>query len=60
MKREVAQFVAKCDTCRRVKAEHLRPAGTLQPLPIPIWKWEEIGMDFITGLPTSQKGNDSI
>jgi hypothetical protein len=35
MKREIAKFVAECDTCRRVKAEHQRPAGMLQPLPIP-------------------------
>jgi hypothetical protein len=48
MKREVAHYVAECDTCQRVKAEHLKPAGTLQPLPIPSWKWEDISMDFIT------------
>src|SRR4051794_36096536 len=60
MKREIALFVAKCDTCQMVKAEHQRLAGLLQPLKIPEWKWEEIGMDFITGLPRSQKGHDSI
>ena len=60
MKRQIAQFVAECDICQRVKAEHLKPAGTLQPLPIPEWKWDSIGMDFITGLPRSQKGNDAI
>ena len=60
MKREIAQFVAECDVCRRVKAEHQRPAGTLQPLSIPVWKWDEIGMDFITGLPKTQKGNDVV
>ena len=34
MKREIASYVAECDVCQRVKAEHLKPAGTLQPLPI--------------------------
>ena len=39
MKREIARYVPECDVCRRVNAEHLKPAGTLQPLPIPSWKW---------------------
>ena len=60
MKREIARYVAECDVCRRVKAEHQRPTGTLQPLSIPEWKWDDIGMDFITGLPMTQKGNNAI
>jgi hypothetical protein len=60
MKKEVAAYVARCDTCCRVKALHLRPAGLLQPLSVPDWKWDDISMDFITGLPTTLKGNDSI
>ncbi|WVZ70514.1 hypothetical protein U9M48_019175 [Paspalum notatum var. saurae] len=60
MKRAVAEYVAVCDTCQRVKAEHQRPAGLLQPLKIPEWKWEEISMDFIVGLPKTQKGYNSI
>jgi hypothetical protein len=43
-----------------VKAEHLKPAGTLQTLPIPSWKWEDISMDFITGLPRTLHGYNSI
>jgi hypothetical protein len=43
-----------------VKAKHQRPAGLLQPLKIPEWKWEEIRMDFIVGLPCTQAGYDSI
>ena len=60
MKRSVAEYVAIFDTCQRVKAEHQRPAGLLQPLKIPEWKWEEITMDFIVGLPRTQKGYNSI
>nr|AAQ56440.1 putative polyprotein [Oryza sativa Japonica Group]AAQ56491.1 putative polyprotein [Oryza sativa Japonica Group] len=60
MRREIAEFVALCDVCQRVKAEHQRPAGLLQPLQIPEWKWEEIGMDFITGLPRTSSRHDSI
>ncbi|WVZ59589.1 hypothetical protein U9M48_009709 [Paspalum notatum var. saurae] len=60
MKRDIAEFVAKCDTCNRVKAERQRPAGLLKPLEIPMWKWEKITMDFIVGLPRTLKGNDSI
>nr|AAV32204.1 putative polyprotein [Oryza sativa Japonica Group] len=60
MRREIAEFVALYDVCQRVKAEHQRPAGLLQPLQIPEWKWEEIRMDFITGLPRTSSGHDSI
>jgi hypothetical protein len=60
MKIEIASYVAKCDTCRRVKAIHMKTAGPLQSLPIPTWKWEDISMDFIVGLPRIAKGFDSI
>jgi hypothetical protein len=60
MKREIAEHVAICDSCQRIKAEHQRPAGLLQPLRIPQWKWDEIGMDFIVGLPRTRAGYDSI
>ena len=51
MKRDVVEYVAKCLTCQQVKAKHQRPAGLLQPLDIPEWKWEDITMDFVGGLP---------
>jgi hypothetical protein len=60
MKRDVTEYVPLCDTCQRVKEEHQRPAGLLQPVKILEWKWEEIGMDFIVGLPRTQAGYDSI
>ena len=43
-----------------MKAEHRRPARLLQPMKLPEWKWEEVGMDFIVGLPRIQRGYDSI
>jgi hypothetical protein len=60
LKRDVATHVALCDMCQRVKAERQRPARLLQPLKVPEWKWEEISMDFIVGLPRTQDGYDSI
>ncbi|WVZ97722.1 hypothetical protein U9M48_043236 [Paspalum notatum var. saurae] len=60
MKRVVAEYVAICDTFQCVKTEHQRPAGLLQPLKVLEWKWEEITMDFIMGLPRTQKGYNSI
>ncbi|WVZ89118.1 hypothetical protein U9M48_035570 [Paspalum notatum var. saurae] len=46
--------------CQRIKADHLKPAGMLRPLAIPAWKWEDVHMDFIVGLPRTQKCYDSI
>jgi hypothetical protein len=60
MKRDVVEYVALCNTCPRVKAEHQRPAELLQPLKIPEWKWEEIVMDFIVGLSPTQARYDLI
>ena len=60
MKKYIAKFVSKCLTCSQVKAEHQQPSGLLQQLEMPIWKWELITMDFITKLPKTRKGNDTI
>src|SRR3954466_6267585 len=60
LKREIAECISLCDVCNRVKAKHQKPAGLLQPLPIPDCKWDKVGMDFITGLPQTRLGFDSI
>ncbi|GJR78304.1 putative nucleotidyltransferase, ribonuclease H, partial [Tanacetum coccineum] len=60
MKQDVAMFVSKCMTCQQVKIKHQRASGLLQPLEIPMWKWDDISMDFVTGLPTTQKRHDAI
>ena len=60
MKKEITAYVARCDNCSKVKAVHLKSARLLQPLSILGWKWAEISMDFITGLPLTQQGHDSI
>ena len=53
MKKDIADYVSRCLTCQQVKAEHQRPAGLLQPLLIPEWKWEHVTMDFVVGLPAT-------
>ncbi|KAJ9554217.1 hypothetical protein OSB04_018262 [Centaurea solstitialis] len=60
MKLDVANYVEKCVTCLQVKAEHQKPYGSLQPLEIPEWKWEHITMDFVTKLPKTLRGHDTI
>nr|GFB95994.1 retrotransposon protein, putative, Ty3-gypsy subclass [Tanacetum cinerariifolium] len=49
MKGDVATFVARCLICQQVKIEHQWASGLLQPFDIPVWKWDEISMDFVTG-----------
>ncbi|KAI3808107.1 hypothetical protein L1987_24050 [Smallanthus sonchifolius] len=60
MKKDIALYVAKCLTCSKVKAEHQRPSGLLEQPEIPVWKWENLAMDFITKLPRTSSGYDSI
>ena len=60
MKKEIADFVSNCLTCQQVKAEHQKPTGKIQPLPIPVWKWDKITMDFFIGLPRTRRQHDSI
>ena len=59
MKKDIAEYVVVDDVCQRVKAEHQKPVELLQPMPIPKWKWDKLGMDFIIGFPRTRSGYDS-
>ncbi|GJZ46696.1 putative reverse transcriptase domain-containing protein [Tanacetum coccineum] len=60
MKKDIAEYVSKCLTCLKVKAEHKRPSGLLQQPEIPVWKWEGIALNFVTKLPRTSRGHDTI
>ncbi|KAH0655234.1 hypothetical protein KY285_030116 [Solanum tuberosum] len=60
MKKDIEEFLAKCQNCQQVKYELQRPSGLLQKMPIPEWKWEIIAMDFVVGLPKTLEKFDSI
>ncbi|GJZ08629.1 putative reverse transcriptase domain-containing protein, partial [Tanacetum coccineum] len=60
MKAEIATYVSKCLTCAKVKIEYQKPSGLLVQPEIPKWKWENITMDFVTKLPRTAAGQDTI
>ncbi|GJU93459.1 reverse transcriptase domain-containing protein [Tanacetum coccineum] len=60
MKKDIAEYVSKCLTCSKIKAEHQKPSGLLQQPKIPEWKCEKITMDLVTRLPRSSSGYDAI
>ncbi|GJY90264.1 putative reverse transcriptase domain-containing protein [Tanacetum coccineum] len=59
-KKDISEFVSKCLTCLKVKAEHQRPSGLLQQPEIPVWKREGIAMDFMTKLPRTSSWHDTV
>nr|GEV87952.1 putative reverse transcriptase domain-containing protein [Tanacetum cinerariifolium] len=60
IKADIATYISKCLTCAKVKAEHQRPLGLLVQPKIPKWKWDNITIDFVTKLPKSPQGYDTI
>ncbi|CAM8895837.1 unnamed protein product [Rhodiola kirilowii] len=60
MKKDIAVYFSKCLTCQKVKVEHQRPGGLLQSLEVAEWKWDHITMDFVTGLPRTSAGYNTI
>jgi hypothetical protein len=60
MMEDIVNYVARCLECHQKKAEHRHPTGLLQPHVIPESKWEIISMDFIFGLPLTERRHDLI
>jgi hypothetical protein len=57
LRKDIRKFIRECEVCQRNKTKNLKPAGALQPLPIPSKVWVDISMDFIKGLPLSKGYN---
>ena len=57
MKQDVEDFVKQCSICQQAKHEHSHPAGLLHPLLIPHGAWQDISLDFVEGLPSSEGSN---
>lgn len=60
LKKDIAQFVARCFVCQHVNGDRKKVGGMLEQLEIPLWKWEHISMDFVGGLPKARGGKDTI
>ena len=60
MRADADRYVKICSSCQRNKASTQLPAGLLQPLKIPEGRWDSVSMDFITQLPKTESGYDTI
>ncbi|KAG8929440.1 hypothetical protein FRC01_004339 [Tulasnella sp. 417] len=60
MKKYVNQYVDGCDSCQGNKPHYTKPVGLLKPLPVPTGPWQDVSYDFITKLPKTRNGNDTI
>ena len=57
MRANLKNHITKCGMCQQMKHETCHPVGLLQPLPIPDKPWTTMSMDFVVGLPKSQRMN---
>ncbi|CAM6092763.1 unnamed protein product [Calypogeia fissa] len=60
MNRDVEAYVRSCLECQQNKSSNQKPAGLLQPLPIPKRRWQHVTSDLVTGLPTTSQGHNVI
>jgi hypothetical protein len=59
MRHDVERYISRCTTCNKAKSR-LNPQSLYMPLPVPSVPWEDISMDFVSGLPRTKRGRDSI
>ena len=59
MKKDIAEYVAKCLNCQRLR-QSIKPGGLTHIIEVPTWKWEAINIDFVVGLPRTRRQHDSI
>ncbi len=57
---EVTEYVKTCPVCQRNRKPTHKPYGEMLSLPVPRDTWTSVSMDFVTGLPTTPRGHDSI
>ena len=60
MKKDIAEYVAKCPYFQQVKTEYLKPGGLTQIIEVPTLKWEDINIDFVIGLLMTRRQHGSI
>ena len=60
LKKDIMEFVSNCPNFQQVKSEHQKPSGLLQEIQVPTWKLEDMNMDFVVGLPRTQRQYDLI
>ena len=59
-KAQLGQFIRECPVCQQIKSDTAKQAGLLQPLPIPVAKWEQITTDLVTDLPETKDGYTAV
>ncbi|GJR50543.1 gag-pol polyprotein [Tanacetum coccineum] len=59
MSRDVEHYIRRCLQCHKAKGQS-SPHGLYLPLPVPVAPWEDVSLDFITGLPRTQRQKDSV
>ena len=60
LRKDVYNYVQKCQVCQKVKSTHQKPAGLLRPLPILEGLFQDISMDFVGPLPASHPSRNTM